>query len=268
MTRPRESAGYFRSGLPYNRFGKGTRDIVIFEGLEFENRPLSRSSARFMLGMYRFLESDYTAWFVGRRPNLPIGYTLRDMADDYATTIREEFGGPVDVVGTSTGGSIALHFAADHPDLVRRLVIHSSAHSLSGPAKEAQLAIARLAEGRRWREASALMLGFIVPAGPFGRVLVWLGSALMALSAPKDPSDLVVTIEAEDKLAFRDRLGEIAAPTLVVAGAKDRFYTEALFRETAAGIPSARLVLYEEMGHAATGRRFERDVLAFLREGV
>jgi hypothetical protein len=41
----------------------------------------------------------------------------------------------------------------------------------------------------------------------------------------------------------------------------------ALFRETAAGIPNARLVLYKGMGHPASGKQFGRDVLAFLLEG-
>ena len=73
-----------------------------------------------------------------------------------------------------------------------------------------------------------------------------------------------MTILAEDAHDFRGRLHEISAPTLVVAGADDPFYTEALFRETAAGIPGARLVLYPRMGHPAQGRQFARDVLAFL----
>jgi hypothetical protein len=33
------SAGYFRSGLPYNPFGHGPRPLVIFQGLVFENKP-------------------------------------------------------------------------------------------------------------------------------------------------------------------------------------------------------------------------------------
>jgi len=49
-----------------------------------------------------------------------------------------------------------------------------------------------------------------------------------------------------------------------VAGDEDPFYTPELFRETAAGIPNARLILYPGKGHAPSGKRFRRDVLAFL----
>ena len=75
-----------------------------------------------------------------------------------------------------------------------------------------------------------------------------------------------MTVEAEDKHDFKDRLGEISAPTLVVAGDRDPFYTETLFRETAEDIPEARLILYPGMGHPASGKHFGRDVLAFLEE--
>jgi pimeloyl-ACP methyl ester carboxylesterase len=88
------------------------------------------------------------------------------------------------------------------------------------------------------------------------------------LGAPKDPSDTVVTLEAEDKFNFKERLAQITAPTLVAAGEQDPFYTPALFRETAAGIPHARLILYPGMGHPASGKHFQQDVLAFLRESA
>lgn len=65
---------------------------------------------------------------------------------------------------------------------------------------------------------------------------------------------------------FTKRLAEIVAPTLVIAGERDPFYSVELFRATAAGIPNARLVLYPGMGHPAAGKQFARDVLAFLRE--
>ncbi|MFZ6026829.1 MAG: alpha/beta fold hydrolase [Chloroflexota bacterium] len=259
------SSGYFRSGLPYTRRGRGARPLVIVQRLAFENKP---QAAGMMLG-YRFLERDYTLYSVLRKPGMPQGYTIGDMADDYAAMMREEFGSPVDVLGVSTGGSIAQQLAANHPDLVYRLVVHSCAHRLGDAGKQVQLEMGRLAQQGQNAQAVAVIFNFVLPPNPVLRAVArpmigWLSHLL--LGSPKQLTDLIVTIEAEDQFDFLPHLAEIMAPTLVIAGKEDPFYSEALFRETAAGIPNARLVLYEKMGHPAVGKPFEREVLAFLRE--
>ena len=248
------ASGYFRSGLPYNRLGHGSRPLVVVQGLLFENKP----QPRYSLGPYAFLRERYTVFVVLRRPGMPRGYTLADMAADCAATIREEFGGPVDVIGVSTGGSIVQHLAADHPDVVRRLVIHSSAYTLSPSAKRLQLRVGELARERRWKEASTLLVDAVVPPRLTGRarklVVASIARMMSWSSRSADPSrDLIVTIAAEDAHDFRDRLAEIAAPTLVIAGADDPFYTEELFHETAAGIPGGRLILYRAWDTPRTG---------------
>lgn len=265
MAQKSPSLGYFRNCVPYNRSGHGSKPLLIFQGLMFENKPQSGMNFG-----YVFLEKDYTLYSVLRKPGLPQGYTLKDMAGDYAEMIRQEFGGPVDVIGVSTGGSIVQHFAADHPDLVRRLVIHSSAHTLGERGKQVQLEVARLAQQGQYAQASAAILAFMFPQSGIGktlsRPLIWLLSRLMVSGKTKDLSDLVATIEAEDQHNFKSRLAEIQMPTLVIAGAEDPFYSQALFRETAQGIPNAKFILYEKMGHPAMGKQFARDVLAFLKE--
>ena len=270
MPRSRVVVGYSHNGMPYNRFGHGIRNLIVVQGLLFENKPLSGLMVRFFVRTYKFLEKDYTTYIVTRKPGLPGGYSMQDMADDYAEMIREEFKDSVDVIGVSTGGSIAQHFAADHPDLVRRLVLHSSAYTLGEAAKNAQMRVGSMAQRGEWRAANATLMGLSLPKSGIRRYvmkpLIWLISLFggMFFGAPEDPSDLVVTIEAEDKHNFKDRLIRITVPTLVIAGDKDPFYTEALLRETAKGIPNARLVLYEGMGHPASGRQFARDVISFL----
>ncbi|MBM3940264.1 MAG: alpha/beta fold hydrolase [SAR202 cluster bacterium] len=252
-------AGHFKGGLPFNRLGNGPEPLVVFRGLLPEHKPLSGVTARAMLSPFRPLARRYTVYVVTRRPGLPAGCTLADMADDYADMVRDEFGGPVRVIGISTGGSIAQHFAADHPELVRRLVLYSAAHRLGDEGRRFQRRLAELAGARRWAALAAESLAFMylpkrglarraaVPATWLVRLL-----AVALFRPPSDASDYLVTIEAEDAFDFRDRLGEIRAP--------------ALFRETAAGMPRARLVLYERAGHGPTGKRVTRDLLAFLAE--
>lgn len=237
----------------------------MFQGLLFENKPLTGIPALFMTRLYRFLADGCTAYVVTRRPGIPDGYTLQDMARDYAEMIKQEFNGPVDVIGTSTGGSIAQHFAAEYPELVRRLVLHSSAYVLNDVARKSQLRMGRLARQRDWVAVSAESVRFVVPRDRwFTGIGNRAGALLLSFTAPKDPSDLITTVEAEDKHDFRDRLHEITAPTLVAAGASDPFYSEQLFRDTASGIPHAQLILYPGMGHPASGTQFGLDVLNFL----
>ena len=82
----------------------------------------------------------------------------------------------------------------------------------------------------------------------------------------KDPSDVVVTVAAEDSFDVGDRLGEIRVPTLVVAGANDPFYERDLFEATASGIPGARLHLEPKGGHVPTGDEVRSAINAFLGE--
>lgn len=260
------SVGTLHGGLPFRRSGDGPRVLVVLQGLTFEHKAPPRWAAAFGPTSYGFLGDDFTVYVVDRRPGLAVGSTMTDIAADYAVAIRAEFDPPVDVLGVSTGGSVALYLAADHPDVVRRLVIHSSACRLGDEARALQMRWARLAERGRRLQIAREMLGTVLPANAPGRATAALVAIPFAATAPRHPHDMVATIEAEDRHDFEARLGEIRAPTLVVAGTADPYYPVDLLRRTAEGIPGARLVLYQGQGHPARGERFARDVLAFLRE--
>jgi len=113
-TKLKVTTGYFESGLPYARFGCDLRNLVVFEGLGFENKPPSGLTLRMYRGSFERIARECTVYSVTRKPGLPAGYSMRDMSDDYAAMIKDEFGGPVEIMGISTGGPIAQHFAADH----------------------------------------------------------------------------------------------------------------------------------------------------------
>ena len=67
---------------------------------------------------------------------------------------------------------------------------------------------------------------------------------------------------------LHDRLGEVRAPTLVIAGALDTVAGDRA-REVAAGIPGARLAVIDAVGHTPhleAPDAFRRLTLAFLEE--
>ncbi len=253
--------GYSKNGLPYARVEGGKRILFIIDGLDFSHKPPSR----FEMMVTRFIKKltgEFTIYQVRRKPGLPSGYSLKEMSDDCAVMIREELDWPVDVMGISTGGTIAQHFAVDHAELVNRLVLAMTGYRLLDKAREMQMRLGELAAEGKYRSAAALMSGAIF-SGIWGRVfkaVFWLFGRSMFGSG--SPSDGIIEIEAEDKHDFKERLAEIKMPTLVIGGDRDFFYP---IRETAEGIPGAKLVLYEGAGHMAMMKsRFGEDVLSFL----
>jgi pimeloyl-ACP methyl ester carboxylesterase len=260
--------GVFSSGIPYARFGKGERTFLVFSG-----GPGNTLPSGFLLrvfGQFKYISKSYVVYMLGRKTGLPEGYTTRDMAEDYAAVIRAEFdGGPIDVMGMSYGGLIAQHLAADHPELIRRLVIAVSCYRFSDEGNELDMKSAQLlSEGKK--RAALKSLYPILEGGRIKKALMkffmgYIGPLLW--SSPDNPSDLLVEGKAEMAHNSKNRLAEIKVPTLVIGGDKDYFCSVERLRETAAGIPNAKLVIYEGKGHmTAMGKKFDEDVLAFLNE--
>jgi pimeloyl-ACP methyl ester carboxylesterase len=266
MAKLEVTTGYFKNGLPYTRIGSGPRKLVIFEGLNFSHKPPSGLMLRMISSSLKRLAKGFTVYYVSRKPCLPTGYSMRDMSEDYATMIRDELGGPVDVMGVSTGGPIAQHFAVDHPDLVHRLVLAMTGYCLTEEGRKLQRHVGDQARRRNWRAAYSSLIGGVYRKGIKKLFFKWFAWLFGAIGAPADPSDGLVEIEAEDSHNFKDRLAEITVPTLVIGGEEDFFYP---IRETAVGIANAKLIVYEGVGHAAMMKRqFSEDVLAFLTEGT
>jgi pimeloyl-ACP methyl ester carboxylesterase len=273
MTRkkPATETGMFLGEYSYVRFGSGPENLVILPGITLENEPPNQLAAwTYRLGFGRFAEG-HTVYLINRRRGMPSRYTTRDMASDYARVMAEELG-PSRVMGFSTGGSIAQYVALDHPELVQRLVLVVTASRLSEEGRETCERWQKLARGRSWRELRADMASINVTSESNKR----LARAFMAvfgtlvLRAPSDPSDFLTTLEADLGHDTTDLLPELSAPTLLIGGDEDPFFSESLLRETAGKIPDAELRVYEGVGHGVPKerkRRYEDDALVFLGEG-
>jgi pimeloyl-ACP methyl ester carboxylesterase len=251
--------------LPHARLPGGARTLLVFEGLGTENKAPTGRALRLLTWAYKRYLRDYTVYQVGRRSGLAPGTTTRDMADDYARWARARFDGPVDVLAFSTGGEIAQYFAADHGELVRRLVLSDTGLRLGEEAKTMLRAARDKAAAGRVAEAQADVASY-VDFGGFGNLVVRLVGRRITRE-PDDASDYITTIDADLAHDGTDAASRIKAPTLVIAGDHDRYYPELIVRETADRIGGAELRLYEGVGHAVSKtnkRRFEDDVLGFL----
>ncbi|MNX70025.1 1,4-Dihydroxy-2-naphthoyl-CoA synthase [compost metagenome] len=171
--------------------------------------------------------------------------------------------GPVTVVGYSMGGRLALALALRRPDLVGRLVLVGASPGLESPgdrearrASDAALAteiveggIARFIE--RW---SALPL-----FASMARLGAETRAALRAQRITQAPEGLAASLAVMgtgSQPPLHDRLGGVAAPTLLVVGELDDKF-QAIARRMQGRIPDSRLSVVPEAGHAVPFERPE-----------
>jgi pimeloyl-ACP methyl ester carboxylesterase len=259
--------GSLHGGLPYLAVGQGP-PLVVFSGLTAEHANPTGLARRLALLTLRPMARHFTVYSVNRKPGLPPGTSIGDLAGHYAEAIAHQFPGPVCIQGVSTGGSIAQQFAIDHPQLVRRLVLAATACRLSPHGREVQRRFAELTRQGRPRRAYAALGPTLAATTAGGRAFAALMWLFAGSQAADDPSDMLVTVAAEDAFDASPDLHRITAPTLLVAGGRDRFYAPELFRETAERIPNARLLLYQDKGHAGviTHKPAIREIVNFLRD--
>ena len=194
-------------------------------------------------------------YYVNRRPRMAVGTSMAEIAAEHADVLREAFDGPVDVLGMSTGGSIAQQLAAEHPDVVRTLVLMSTGCRLEGAAKSVQRRVATRIRAGALREASAVFAADLMPPGPFELPVAAAAWLLGPYSVTRDGlDDLATMIEAEDAFDLA-ALPAISAPTVLIVGGRDRFYGSELVQETARIIPECRLEVHPADGHVSVMSR-------------
>ena len=220
-------------GLPCASIGAGP-PVLVIAGLSPVTGVQGETLLKGTAAPFRSLADDHRVTVVDRRPNLPRGITFAQIAAEHADAIRDGLGGRAHVIGVSTGGSIAQQLAADHPEVVDRLVLASTACRLEGSVKEMQRRVAARIRAGAPRRAMAVMTADLVPPWR-GRTVAALAALLagpQVLETDHDLDDLATTIEAEDTFDLA-RCPPIRARTLIVAGGDDRFYARPLLEETA-----------------------------------
>jgi pimeloyl-ACP methyl ester carboxylesterase len=222
--------------------------LVVLAGLTPESGVSAGSLRRMHESAMRPWTRQRQVFYVNRRPGLPRGMTMAELAAEHAQALREAFDEPVDLLGASTGGSIAQQLAAEHHDVVRRLALVSTGCRLGPNAKLIQRQIAARVRAGAIRQAMAVMAGALAPPAirlP-AALLGWL--LLPRLFSESGLQDMATTIEAEDEFDLA-RLPLVRAPTLLVGGGRDRFYDRKLFEQTARLIPGCVVEMHPARGH-------------------
>jgi 2-succinyl-6-hydroxy-2,4-cyclohexadiene-1-carboxylate synthase len=193
----------------------------------------------------------------------------------FADRLASELAGRrANVLGYSLGARVALRVAVSHPEVVDRLILESPSAGIADPAerKARRRADEQLAD-RIERD------GIDAFVDEWERSPVFAGHAALepdvaarqrAIRLAQDPHGLAQSLRLAGQGAMgplHDRLVEVRAPTLVIAGALDP--TRPRAEQVAAGIPGARLAIVDGAGHTPHLERpgaFLALVLDFIEE--
>lgn len=266
MSFPAAEFGLLFNAYPYARIGGPGPPLVFFPGINDALQEL-RSRRRFIAWFCARFAPGRTVYWIGRRRGMPLGHSIRNMADDYAEVLCRGIG-RTDVLGLSMGGLIAQEFAAAHPQLLNRLVLALCGCRTPPGFAEVYRHWERLALEGRWREVYLELV-----ARTYGPVRRRFYESLLPaegklfLKVTEDSNDFVASVRACVDFDTRPRLPRIVSPTLVVGAELDQVMPAEIARELADQIPGAELYMIQAAGHGAfeeQAEQFDRVILEFL----
>ena len=255
--------------------GRGGTPLVVLGGVETGLRPLAGT------------ETVLLRRWSGRAAHRPVTVIGRPLPHDPADADRLmhprlaaqatakaldalELHG-VAIEAESGGGRISLWLTVDRPDLVQRLVLASVASETppDSPMAERMSRWIAMAEAGDWGIFFAAMAQAMKAAKESEAPS--FAAAAKLQPRPATPERFIGELKATlDPTSFATaRLGEIAVPTLILAGGQDQVVPPAATRLVAERIPGARLHVDPDCGHTVrtSFRGYDELVEAFLADG-
>lgn len=246
------------------RFGKGTEHLVIIPGL---GDGMTTVKGKAMLG--RLLGSRYAGKFcvtiISGQDDLPAGTTTQSMAKELYQAMQALKIEKAHIAGLSLGGMIAQHLAADHPEVVDRLVLVSAA-----PAADTLLTenLGRWTSFARMGAFLGLMIDTTEKSHPEKKLKLlrpfypYMGSMAKKMNVER----FCTMASAWAGHDATEKLFKITAPTLIVGGKLDRTLDIGGSRMLSDLISGSTLKIYENQGHALYEDEpdFHKTVLSFL----
>jgi len=204
------------------------------------------------------------------------GYTGADLAADVVGMLDALGRRSAHLAGISMGGALAQQVALAHPERVDSLVLMSTSPAVPSGAKlppmSEELRAWFAAEVPRpdWAERAAIidyLTGYerqLETAEYFDEAHV-RGLVARIVDRTRDMAASVMNHAlAEEGALARGRLDDIAAPTLVIHGTADPLFPFGHGEALAGGIPRARLLPLEGVGHQMPPRPWWPSVIAAI----
>jgi pimeloyl-ACP methyl ester carboxylesterase len=217
---------------------------------------------------------------IGRSTKSPPPYTVEGWADDFARLIDTLDFGPIHVLGSSLGGSMALALAQRHPERVKSLIVVGGFSELDRATELNFRLRLRLIGKLGMSDEVADYMGLWTLTRQFinsdaGYAVMRANQANIRTNSAEFYSAFVEALlrwgrlqpGQEQEPKFTTLLGTIKARTLVITSDNDQLIPKELSELIAARVPGAKLVVMPGAGHIPFMEQPEgvvRIVLDFL----
>ncbi len=182
----------------------------------------------------------------------PETYNLGTVVSDFERIVRTEIGRAT-IIGMSFGGFVSLRFAAEHPELVDKLVVLISAHRFSAEGRgKLSNQFAWLKEGNFYELLKENAVLFRRPwYNWLVRLMLWKDKGRLA--SQFNPADSILRgyqgLFSEGFERTQEYARRVKADTLILGGTADQYFDVEAFTETGRLIPSARVELFDHETH-------------------
>lgn len=241
--------------IAYETRGEGDVDIVLVMGWVFPMRahdllPESARGLAELAQLGRLVTFDKRGTGLSDRvKELP---TLAQRMEDLGTVLDAVGSERAILLGVSEGGSLAIAFAAAHPERVAGLVLigafprMTSAPDYPHGWKRSSLGALRAYVKSAWGTGATLKV--LLPESAQKRGEHWASEAERLGGSPGAALDL---LDMNASLDVREEVARIRVPTIVLHAREDRVSAVENGRWLARHIPDAELIEYEGDDHAA-----------------
>jgi 3-oxoadipate enol-lactonase len=175
--------------------------------------------------------------------------------------------GPAFIIGVSMGAAVAVRIAFEAPPLVRGLGLVSPWNHVSGDIQSLMNRLFRLAEAGDMVAHTDLLLRLCFPITSSANSVTAM-ERLRSIILEQNTWAVAYTWVACLACDLRAELGQIKAPSLVIAGLSDLFAPPYLARGVAEGLSEVELEIWEETGHfpfLQAPERFNRRLELFIQ---
>lgn len=249
----------------YESFGQGTPIVFLHP---FTTNRYIWSNQLFAFGReHQCIVVDHRGHGLSDKP--AGGYAISEMAADVVAILDDAGVDKAVLVGNSIGGMIAMQVNLDAPDrVIANLILSSGTNLAAGLPPEAGQAFAENFEAA----FDGLIEGATSAKTKRDRPEVVAFAADIYRVEGNFSHDVFMANAADPNGVFNwnitDRLGEIGAPTLVIAGEEDQATTVEVNQVLADNIPGAQLKVVPDTGHFYQKEHptdFNNDLREFLK---